>query len=75
MRWDPYILAQADEFDTFWERHLAAERRDVLMILGRGFDVRACAVAQRIIGAGGGGRRHAWLLCFDNGLPDGLWER
>ena len=70
MRWDPYILAQADGFDVFWERHLARGRRDVLMILGRGFDVRACAVAEQIIAAGGCGTRHAWLLCFDNGLPN-----
>ena len=70
MRWDPYILAQGDEFDVFWKDHLAGRQRDVLMILGRGFDVRACDAAKRVFAAGGAGSRHAWLLRFDNGLQD-----
>ena len=69
MRWDPYILAQPDGFGAFWKEHLARGQRDVLMILGRGFDVRACDVAQQIFAAAGAGRRHVWMLCFDNGLP------
>ena len=70
MRWDPYILAHDGEFDAFWKEHLARRRRAVLMIIGRGFDVRACDAARRIFAAGGVGERHAWLLCFDNGLQD-----
>ena len=70
MRWDPYILAQGNEFDMFWKDHLGQRQRNVLMIVGRGFDVRACDAAQRVVAAGGAGARHAWLLCFDNGLQD-----
>lgn len=70
MRWDPYILAQDDEFDVFWKEHLARRSRKVLMIIGRGFDVRACDAARHIFAAAGTGERHAWLLCFDNELQD-----
>ena len=70
MRWDPYILAQGDEFDVFWKDHLARRCRAVLMIIGRGFDVRACDATRHIFAAGGAGERHAWLLRFDNGLED-----
>ena len=74
MRWDPYILAQDNDFDVFWRDHLARRQRDVLMILGRGFDVRAGDAAKRIFLAGGAGRRDAWLLYFDNGLQDSPWQ-
>ncbi len=70
MRWDPYILAQDDEFDVFWKEHLAQRSRKVLMIIGRGFDVRACDAAQHIFAAGGAGERHAWLLRFGNEQQD-----
>ena len=52
MRWDPYILDQGNEFDMFWKDHLGQRRRNVLMIVGRGFDVRACDAAQRVVAAG-----------------------
>ena len=70
MRWDPYILAQGNEFDTFWKDHLARRSRAVLMIIGRGFDVRACDAARHIFAAGGAGERHAWLLRFGDELQD-----
>ena len=70
MRWDPYILAHGAEFAGFWTDHLSSRNRDLLIIVGRGFDVRACDACHSILGAGGRGRRDAWLLCFDNGLED-----
>ncbi len=70
MRWDPYILAQDNEFDAFWKDHLSQRRRAVLMIIGRGFDVRACDAARHIFAAGGAGERNAWLLRFGNEQQD-----
>ena len=70
MRWDPYVLAHGTAFARFWMDHLASRDRDVLIIVGRGFDVRACDACEAILDAGGNGRRDAWLLCFDNGLED-----
>lgn len=70
MRWDPYILTHESDFDSFWLAHLNAGNRDVLFIVGRGFDVRAALGSKRICAAGGGGRRDVWMLRFDNGMPD-----
>lgn len=70
MRWDPYVLAPDDQFDAFWKDHLGTRSRDVLFIMGRGFDVRATESCARILGSGGSGQRDCWLIAFDNGLPD-----
>lgn len=68
MRWDPYLLARGPEFDAFWEDHLKSRQRRLLLILGRGFDLRALETAKRLKKAGGA--PDVWLLAFDNGLPD-----
>lgn len=70
MRWDPYVLSHGAEFHTFWGNHLASRERDVLFIVGRGFDVRALDVSQAIMEAAGVGRRDLWLLHFDQDRPD-----
>lgn len=70
MRWDPYVLNEGDSFDAFWKAHLASKDRDVLVIVGRGFDPRALDAPQRIANAGGAGARHGWILAFDNGSPE-----
>lgn len=67
-RWDPYILADDDVFDPFWQSHLAERARSVLFILGRGFDPRTLASLERLIGLNL--QPEVWLMAFDNGLPD-----
>ena len=70
MRWDPYVLAPDKAFDEFWAMHLGSSERNVLFIVGCGFDIRATLSSDRICAVGGGGRRDAWMLRFDNGMPD-----
>ncbi len=70
MRWDPYVLTTELEFERFWTDHLGRRKRDVLFVVGRGFDIRATLGSARICAIGGRGNRDAWLLSFDNGLPD-----
>ena len=48
MRWDPYILVGPDEFDPFWRDQLGGRKRDILFLLGRGFDPRALKAIRRI---------------------------
>lgn len=70
MRWDPYVLSSGDDnFDAFWNTHLGEKKRDLLLIVGRGFDPRALHAPRRIAGAGGKGLRHLWALDFDSGQP------
>ena len=70
MRWDPYVLAHGQEFNAFWSDHLSARERHLLLIAGRGFDIRALDVSKAILDVGGAGRRDLCLLRFDDGLPD-----
>ena len=68
MRWDPYVLAEDHEFDQFWQSHLATRERNLLFVLGRGFDPRALAALRRITDLGV--KPAVWLMAFDNGLAD-----
>lgn len=65
MRWDPYVLAGGSEFDAFWTSHLASRERDVLLVLGRGFDRRATKALRRFREFGV--LPEVWLVAFDNG--------
>ena len=73
MRWDPYVLAGGSQFDTFWETHLAERRREVLFVLGRGFDRRAMKALRRFTELDVLPR--VWLLAFDNGQEDSTFRR
>ncbi len=68
MRWDPYSLTRDADFDAFWSAHLGKRERRVLLVLGRGFDIRALETARRLKGVGA--NVSVWLLAFDNGLGD-----
>jgi hypothetical protein len=67
MRWDPYQLHAGAEFDAFWADRLKDGSRKLLFLVGRGFDARAGAVPDRILGAGKAALLHGWLLGYRNG--------
>lgn len=73
MRWDPYSLTCDKEFSDFWKRHLAERHRRLLLVLGKGFDVRALETAHRLRELGADVR--VWLLAFHNGLDDSTLRR
>lgn len=68
MRWDPYSLTLDPEFDRFWTDRLKARSRKILLVLGRGFDVRTLATARRLRELDANIR--VLQLVFDNGLED-----
>ncbi len=68
MRWDPYSLTADADFDGFWSGRLAQGGRRILLVLGRGFDVRTLETARRLYALGADVR--VWQLAFDNGLTD-----
>jgi hypothetical protein len=68
MRWDPYSLTSEAEFEGFWRRHLDERPRRLLLLLGKGFDVRALETARRLHSLGAD--IHVWLLAFHNGQQD-----
>lgn len=67
LRWRDYFLREGRHFDEFWKPFLAEQKRNVLFVLGHGFDARMCDGLERILGLGGDGKRDVILLAFHEG--------
>lgn len=67
MRWDPYVLLKGENVTSFWEQHLQGSNRDVVIVLGAGFDPRMCDGAEILLNTGGNGVRDCLLLDYDEG--------
>jgi hypothetical protein len=67
MRWRNYLLRGGEGFATFWAKFLAEQERDLLFVLGHGFDSRMCEGLECILSAGGSGARDIALIAFDEG--------
>ena len=67
MRWHDYVLERGSDLQLFWESHLASRKRDVLLVLAKGFDPRMCRGYEMLVSAGGMGRRDIQLIEFDEG--------
>lgn len=67
LRWRDYFLREGQHFDEFWKPFLAERRRDVLFVLGHGFDSRMCDGIERVLSLGGEGARDVILLAFHEG--------
>ena len=66
LRWEDYLLFKNDLFHDFWKKHLAKER-DLLLVLGHGFDPRVCLCPDAIMAVSSSGRRDVVLIQFDEG--------
>lgn len=73
MRWDPYSLTCDSDFSEFWTRHLEQRKRRLLLVLGKGFDVRALETARRLRALSAD--VDVWLLAFHNGQEDSELRR
>lgn len=67
LRWRDYFLRDGDGFDEFWKQFLAERRRNLLFVLGYGFDARMCDGIERVLSLGGEGTRDVALIAFDEG--------
>jgi len=66
LRWKEYFLRKNEEFDEFWKKYLE-QSRDILFILGQGFDPRMCIGLEAILKKGGTGLRYCVLVNFIEG--------
>lgn len=66
-RWGDYFIKRGEDFLKFWKDYLNKSKRDVLFIIGNGFDPRMCIGIDSIIKQGGNGKRDCMLLNFDEG--------
>jgi len=67
LRWDPYFLRGDSEFHAFWRQYLGCQQRDILYVLGQGFDPRMCVGLKALLDVGGQGRRDCLLIEFIEG--------
>jgi hypothetical protein len=65
-RWQDYVLESGAGLESFWQSHLLAER-NVLFVLGKGFDPRTCIGLKVLLNAGGSGKRDVVAIVFDEG--------
>lgn len=66
-RWDGYVFRGGAEFTPFWQSLVNSGNRDLLFIMGKGFDPRMCKAAETILSLGGKGVRHCLLVEYDEG--------
>ncbi|MBV9122145.1 MAG: hypothetical protein JO112_02135 [Planctomycetes bacterium] len=66
-RWQHYVLLQGERLRAFWVDHLSQRERNLLFVLGRGFDPRMCMGLQLILEMGGSGQRDVLALDFREG--------
>ena len=65
-RWENYVLGRGPELTAFWQNRLC-EPKDILYVLGKGFDPRMCDGAELIMASGGKGKRDFLAVGFDEG--------
>lgn len=65
-RWLNYVMESGLPLRRFWQAYLRAGR-DVLFVLGKGFDPRTCLGLGSFIEAGGTGKRNVIAIEFDEG--------
>ena len=66
-RWMNYVLQDGEKFLPFWEALLQLRNRDILFVVGRGFDPRMCEAVERLLSLGGSGKRDCVVVEFDEG--------
>ncbi|MCD4677120.1 MAG: hypothetical protein K8S18_14165 [Desulfobacula sp.] len=67
-RWSNYFLRHGDDFNRFWIEYIKNNEKNILFILGQGFDPRMCIGLEKIISIGGSGLRDCVVIEFDEGL-------
>ncbi|WP_408891634.1 hypothetical protein ACJ2CR_19425 [Myxococcus faecalis] len=67
LRWRDYFLRGGEHFDEFWKPFLSERKRNLLFVLGHGFDTRMCDGIERVMALGGEGTRDVALISFDEG--------
>ncbi|MBN3951972.1 MAG: hypothetical protein HWQ38_38110 [Nostoc sp. NMS7] len=66
-RWEYYVMKRGDEFLPFWKELLSEKNRNLLVIMGLGFDPRMCQGLKALLDAGGTGRRKCLLIEYEEG--------
>ena len=66
-RWLGYTLRGGAKFVPLWDSLVRSSERDLLFIVGRGFDPRMCTAIETILSLGGKGARDCLIIEYDEG--------
>lgn len=66
-RWDHYFLRRSNECSAFWKDYLTTPNRQLLFVLGLGFDPRMCFGLQMLMNASPGCVKECLLIEYDEG--------
>ena len=66
-RWLNYVLRSGENFGSFWQSFLSSGHRDLLFVIGRGFDPRMSNAVATVLSFGGEGLRHCILVEYNEG--------
>jgi hypothetical protein len=61
-RWQNYVLERDSNLRDAWVAHLSEPSRQILFVMGRGFDPRTCLGLRMMLEAGGDGKRDILAL-------------
>lgn len=65
-RWSNYFMSHESGFDSFWNGYLAQTERNLMFVLGRGFDPRMCHAIRLIFEKKGKGLRDCIALDYQD---------
>ncbi len=66
-RWDHYFLRRGDECSAFWKDYLSGSSRELLLVLGLGFDPRMCFGLRMLLETSPGCVKKCLLIEYDEG--------
>lgn len=70
MKWEDYFLKQGTAFSQFWREYISSNKRDILFIMGMGFDPRTNVCIQDVFSNKGDGMRNTCLLRYYKSLDN-----
>jgi hypothetical protein len=73
-RWKDYFIANGDDFLAFWKEYLFNKSKNILFIMGLGFDPRMCIIYEKIINVGGSGSRDCMIINFQEATGSSSYD-
>lgn len=67
MRWQNYFHRSGESVNIFWKKYLQANEKNVLFVLGLGFDPRVCFGFEAFLKAEGKGTRDIMIINLEEG--------
>ena len=70
-RWSDYFMVHGPDFSSFWKMYLNRADRNLMFVVGRGFDPRMCHIINLILNMGGKGSRDCVALDYNDNIKSG----